>query len=185
MKLTLAAAAGLLILGACQSHNDWRTYKSSRAAFGEALVVLQTLDEPELTEDQRFVQQVAGTGLFEVETSRLALERNVSGPVRDFAQMMLEDHARASLELRDLLRRKALEAPAVEAPAGAGELARLGDEDFERAYLESQRVAHEEAIRGLESCAAEDVDADRQAFAQRLLPVLRVHCRELDHILGR
>lgn len=184
MKLTLAASAGLLVLGACQSAGDWESSKASRAAFGDAMSVLQTPAEPVLTEDERFLLQVTGTGLFEVETSRLALDRDVSEPVRAFAQMMLDDHARASLELRDLLRRKEIAAPAVDGPAPTVELSRLGDEEFERAYLETQRVSHEQAIRDLEACIAdeENADADRQAFAHRLMPLLRVHSRELDHI---
>lgn len=184
MKFTLAATAGLLVLGACQGPGDWDSSKASRAAFGDAVNVLQTPSEPVLTENERFVLQVSGSGLFEVETSRLAVERNVSEPVRAFAQMMLDDHARASQEMRDLLRRKDIAAPAVDGPAQADELSRLGDEEFERAYLEVQRVSHEQAIRDLESCVADEqnADADRQAFAHRLLPFLRVHSRELDHI---
>jgi putative membrane protein len=183
VKPSLVAAAGMLVLGACHSPNDWRTYKASRAAFGEAPGFSLAQDEPVLTEDQRFVQEVACGVLFEVDCSRLALSRNVSEPVRAFAQMMLEDHARASLELRDLLQRKAIDVPPLEGSPRADELARLGDEEFERAYLDAQLAAHEEAIRDFEEFAEADEDEDRRAFVQRLLPVLRVHWRELDHML--
>lgn len=190
VKPSPAAIAGLLILSACQTGHDWRTYNVSRAAFGEAPDGLQGSVQSSVeavpTEDELFVQNAAANGLFAVDGARLALSKDVTDPVRRFARMMIDDHARATAEYRDFLRRKALAAPVAESSARLDELAALEGASFERAYLESERVSHAEAIRFLEQCGGEeeeDVDADKQALAQRLLPTLRVHVRELDHIL--
>ncbi len=50
--------------------------------------------------DRRFAQQVAMNDLFEIEASRLAMQRARQGPIRDLAQAVSTDHLQSSQELK-------------------------------------------------------------------------------------
>src|SRR5438552_6641894 len=62
--------------------------------------------KPLSAHDREFTEKAAQGGLLEVETSRLALRKNVTGADREFADMMIADHGKANRELEDLVRSK-------------------------------------------------------------------------------
>ncbi len=49
---------------------------------------------------QDFVNMAAVGGMFEVQSSQLALNKTQDNRVRDFAQHMIQDHTQASEKLR-------------------------------------------------------------------------------------
>src|SRR5262249_50795902 len=100
-------------------------------------------------QEQDFVTKAANGGKFEVEASQIALQKTISGPHRDFAQMMVEDHGRANRELEVLARNKGLEVPAevdAEHARKLEDLREVDGKDFEQRYHEMQIKAHEDAI---------------------------------------
>jgi putative membrane protein len=134
-------------------------------------------------DDRKFVTQAAQGGMFEVRSSRLALEKNTSAPTRDFAQMMLDDHGKANRDLERLVSKKGgtlADELDAEHQARIDELSRLEGREFERKYHDAQVKAHDQAIRLFERCSRECDDQDLRAFANRLLPKLRDHRKHLD-----
>lgn len=133
--------------------------------------------------DREFVTKAAQAGLFEVESSKLALDKNVSPAMRDFAKMMIKDHEAAHGELRDIAKRKNIEVPKDLDGEHAGrvaELSRLDDQQFERRYREMQVLAHEDAVTLFERGSRELRDAELRAFAVETLPVFEKHMRHLE-----
>lgn len=140
-------------------------------------------DAGQLTEDVREVILTATTdGMLEVEAARLAESRAQTEPVRQFARMMAEHHARANEELAALAERKHVELPASLDDEAQDELEGLRDEigrDFDEEYLDLMIDEHQRVIRQLEREAKrKGNDADIQQWASQTLPTLRSHLDE-------
>lgn len=193
--LTLTALA----LCACRSHSERQGDSYGKheqhapmidSHYGDAApreASAPHADTAMVERDERdFVLQAANGGRFEVESSQLALQKSISGPHRDFAQMMVEDHGRANRELEVLARGMGISLPADVEGALAQKLEDLQEADgkeFEQRYHEAQLQAHEDAIALFERAARECEDPALKSFAQKQLPTLREHQREL-HGLG-
>ncbi|MGS5087033.1 DUF4142 domain-containing protein [Hydrogenophaga sp. A37] len=129
--------------------------------------------------DQEFLEQAAQNGLAEQSASRLALTKARDQRVRDFAQRMVDEHARVDTELQTLARSKDYTPPKEPSMLQKGKellIANLGDESFDRRYVSQMGVeAHESNVRLFEAAAREARDPDVKAFATKHLPALRDH----------
>ena len=133
-----------------------------------------------------FVALVAPSNLFEIESSQLALDRPVSPAVKDFARRMVEDHAAAGVRFREVVAVARVSAPPEKLDARRiaqiESLRAASDAQFEKAYLDLQRKAHDEAVALFEGYAAGGENAALRAFAAELLPRLREHRAALDKL---
>ncbi|WP_274423179.1 DUF4142 domain-containing protein [Chelativorans sp. YIM 93263] len=137
------------------------------------------IDTPAVTAStpEEFVTMAAHSNMFEIESSRIALERAQDPDIRDFAQQMIDDHTTASEELT-----QAAEADGItDIPQTLDErhqqlMERLQDASadiFDNRYLQMQITAHEEAIALFESFATEE--GALGDFAEATLPTLQEH----------
>jgi putative membrane protein len=136
-------------------------------------------------DDKTFAQEAIAGGRFEVESSRIALDKSSSGKIRDFANMMIADHGQANQELENLARTKGLSIPtalAADMQAKLDELRQLGGDAFDTRYREMQIDAHDEAIRLFRKASNDAQDKDLRAFASKTLPTLQKHRDRLDEI---
>jgi putative membrane protein len=124
-----------------------------------------------------FVQQAAVSDQFEIETSRLALQRSNHPQIRELAEMLIRDHTASANELM------ALPEGSTRISGGLDEshqrkLVQLtgyhGDE-FNRWYVQMQVEAHEEAVRLFQAYAENGQVPVLKAFAQKHLPRLQLH----------
>lgn len=183
MKRTLTCALLALPLATgCWGDGHESTTTMTRARIEDGRKPLS--EQPTIVMlDKEFVEKAAQAGLFEVESSKLALDKQVSAATRDFAQMMIRDHEAAHGELVDIARRKSIEVAKDldgENRGRIAELSRLDDQQFEQRYREMQVVAHEDAITLFERGSRELRDAELRAFAVETLPVLERHLRHLE-----
>lgn len=138
--------------------------------------------------DNDFFKDAATSGMLEVESSQLALERAQSEQVRDFARMMIEDHTEANAELRLMASQKNVELPKQMGKRNRGlveELRQTSGRDFDRAYMQAQVAAHQETITRYEAAAKNSNDSDIQRMAQRTLPTLREHLHMAQRVSDR
>jgi putative membrane protein len=126
-----------------------------------------------------FAETASAAGNFEVESSKLALERSKDAKVRAFAQMMITDHQKAAEKLKAI-------APAdVTAgldATGKTDLDRLrgaAADRFDATYVAEQTVAHQKAVDLFNGYAKAGDNRALKAFAQETLPTLEKH---LDHV---
>lgn len=126
---------------------------------------------------------VTSSNLFEIETSRLALTRSQSKPVKEFADQMMGDHRRAANRTRQVLGEiGASPPPAMLEPAHQQQLDALKaaeNQQFDQAYIEAQYTAHVEAIAIVRDYARTGDNERLKALAGKALPMLQGH---LDHV---
>lgn len=137
------------------------------------------------SEDLEFAAKAAEGGLFEVESSRLALQKNVSNGCREFAQMMVDDHGKGNQKLQDLVAKKGGTLSSELSRACQNELEelrKLEGREFERRYHDAQVKAHDDAIKAFEDAARNCRDEELRHFASDTLPTLREHRRRLDDL---
>jgi putative membrane protein len=60
---------------------------------------------------QTFVDKAAAGGLFEIQSSELALKMSKSGEIKSFAQMMVQDHGKANAALETVAKKEGLKVP--------------------------------------------------------------------------
>jgi putative membrane protein len=142
--------------------------------------------EPALAEDTMlptsapgYMEMAASSDMFEIESSRLALQRSRHPAVRSFAQMMIADHSRTSSEMMAAARQIGLAPPPPRMlPHHMDMLERLRvapHGDFDRMYKHEQIMAHEEAL-GLHRNFADRGDAPPfRALAARAVPIIEAH----------
>lgn len=134
---------------------------------------------------QDFVNQAASSGMFEVQSSELALERAGSDEVKDFARMMIRDHGELNEQLKAVAAAKGLTVPAeIAGPPAQHMEAVMGAEgdSFDQAYLDHQAQAHAEAIALFEPWAEQTDDTDMAALAQKAVQHIRTHQETLEKI---
>ncbi|MFC3713715.1 DUF4142 domain-containing protein [Sphingoaurantiacus capsulatus] len=132
-----------------------------------------------------FIDTASSIGAFEVVASKLALERGVGGEVKTFAEKVIADHTAANDELTALI--ATMNPPMAQPKDLNGKYKGLFQTLNEagpgnastRAYVDSQRVAHNEAVALFTAYAQGGDNAQLQAYARKYLPALQAH---LDHI---
>lgn len=137
------------------------------------------------SQDQQFVLDAAGGGLYEVQSGQKALLKSTDANVKMIAQHMVDDHTKANTALMALAQRKGIPAaslvPNADQVGKLGKLDNLNGAEFDREYLSQQRAAHEDTIAKFQAEASNGFDRDLRDFASATLPTLRGH---LDMING-
>lgn len=126
-----------------------------------------------------FTAQAAFGSMFEIESSKLALERGKSGQVKAFAQKMVDDHSAAAVRFKEamLAARLAMPPDKLDARRKAilDELAAKHGDDFDKAYIEAQYEGHVETVELFKGYSQAGEDTRMRAFAAELLPTLQAH----------
>lgn len=132
---------------------------------------------------QQFAQTMAASDAYEIESSRLALERIERGPLRDFAQQMVNDHQRSTTQLRTAADGIAVN-PAMQPQQQAmmTELRAAEGDGFAQLYRTQQTRAHEMALANLRSYANTGDNERLKAFAARTAPVVENHLQMLRNM---
>jgi putative membrane protein len=134
-----------------------------------------------------FVKIAASSDQFEIQSSRLVLQKTRSQKVKRIAQHLIADHTKSSNEMKAILASQNIPAPPPALlPHQQEMLDRLHNErHMSHAYLEEQEKAHEEAIRMFETYSTTGKDPALRDFAARTLPTLRQHYQMVEQALGK
>jgi hypothetical protein len=98
-------------------------------------------------------------GTAEVELARLAKDHAASGEVKQFAQMMIDDHTKEGEQLKQVASTYAIPQDATSDDTHKDlmdKLAKLRGADFDKQYMDAMVDDHEDAVRGLRSRVEED-----------------------------
>ena len=126
-----------------------------------------------------FVKNAAIAGLFEIQSSELALRKRESQD-RRFAKRMIHDHERASQQLKHIVRADHIDA---QVPTQLDDqhqkmLQQLQGESgraFEKDYDKMQQQGHQEAVSLFQDYAQSGDNPALKRWAQRTLPTLQHH----------
>lgn len=134
---------------------------------------------------EQFVKKASVSNLFEIETSKLALDRARNAKVKEFAQQMINDHTKAGEELKVSVQKSDVDSEfiATELDSSRAEklenLKETSGERFDQQYIETQVEAHDEAVSLFQDYVQNGEDKTIQQFAEKTLPTLKQH---QDHV---
>jgi len=129
--------------------------------------------------DKSFMIDAAEADHAVINASKLALEKNRSPAVKDFAEAMIGDHTTVGDTLTQLATSKNLtlpDGPSVMQKTKIAVLSKLDGATFDKQYASIIGVsAHEDAVKLFSDAAANAKDPDVKQFAAQTLPTLQHH----------
>jgi predicted outer membrane protein len=144
-------------------------------------------DPASVTEPQEFVDMATVSNMFEIESSKIALEKAARPETKTFAQHMIDDHTKAGEEMK-----KAADADGMKLPtalddkhrAKVDRLSGLSGDAFDASFLPEQVAAHEEAVSLFTSYANNGAPGALKDFASKTLPTLQGHLEQVQKVAG-
>lgn len=184
--ILMTAAVGSLALAGCGKPADEQRAAGQEnevanvvqdvagAAVGVATGATAAVDA------EGFVRDAAISGMYEIESSKLALTRAKSPDVKKAAQMIIDDHTAAAAKLKALVDSGKAPGPL---PGALDErrkgmldnLVGASAADFDDRYLDQQTMAHHEALIAFNGYKQMGGNPDLKAFANEAAPVLEKH----------
>jgi putative membrane protein len=122
--------------------------------------------------DRNFLEKAAKAGMKEVSISQAAIARLVNPQVKQFAQMIVNDHSGANAELTALAAAKGVTLPVKETKYEEKWSKKTNEVDED--YMEEMVSDHKDNVDLFEE-AAKSKDPEIAAFAAKTLPKLQQH----------
>ncbi len=137
------------------------------------------------TED--FVLQAASSDMFEIESSKLAMERATDDKTKAFAEQMVNDHQKTTNELKELVSGGNVNAQIptqmIDAhQAMLDDLKEAEADEFNEEYLSAQEDAHEQAVDLFTRYGSEGENAELKAWAAKTAPALEHHLQMVEQM---
>lgn len=137
--------------------------------------------------DQTFTTKAAQGGLAEVQTGQLVEQKASSQQVKDFGQMLVQDHTKANQQLRQIAQKDNLNVPSQPSQDEKSEMQKLqglSGSQFDHQFLQAAVEDHKKDIDLFQNEASSGDNADLKAFAQNTLPVLKKHLQMAQSLSG-
>jgi len=197
---TLILSASVLFLASCgngtnnqdstdsaKAANDStiNTMKDSTAAMNNADTGAHYSSTPLEKSDGDFVVNAADGGMTEVAASQLAQSSATDERVKNFANMMVQDHTKAGDQLKKLAAAKSLtlpSAPSDKHQKAVDDLGKKKGADFDKAYVKMMLSDHKDAVDMFKKEADKAKDADLKTWATSTLPTLQMHLDSIKAI---
>jgi putative membrane protein len=169
-KLGLAIALPLLLLAPQVSAQPG---KADKPEAGQKAAAKMSAEE--------FLTKTAKANQFEIDASKLAIEKAKSKEVKDLAQGLASDHTAAGEKLKAAVQADGkLTLPKDDKPDAkhAKTLEKLKDasgEAFDRAYLDAMLSGHKESLERYRGYAASGDNVHLKKFAEEIAPIVQAH----------
>ncbi len=141
-------------------------------------------------QDRTFITEAAAGGMAEVELGRLATQKASRSEVKEFGQMMVDDHSKANTQLTKIAQGEGITPPATlkaEDKATQDHLSKLSGEAFDRAYIQHMVKDHQEDVAVFRKQSTAAANSEVKQFASSTLPTLEKHlqrAQEIEQIVG-
>ncbi len=135
-----------------------------------------------------FAVMAANGGMLEVQLSELALQKDPTPAIREYASMMVEDHKKANEDLKALAAQKNITLPATlgeDNQEAYNDMAKLSGTDFNKKYVDKMLSSHQKTVDLFKEAADDNDDAELKAFAAKTLPTLQMHLDKIKTIEDR
>lgn len=168
--LTVTASAGVLAQST-MSHN----------MSGGAPGAMASMPAPSPAD---YVKMAGAGDLYERQSSQLVLQTSKDAKIRQFAQMMVTQHAKSTADVKAAAARsKVMAPPPMLMPDQADMIAQLTaarGTDRDALYVSQQRTAHDKALALHQSFAANGSAAPLKMAAAKIVPVVQHHIEMLQ-----
>ncbi|MGW8137157.1 DUF4142 domain-containing protein [Sphingomonas zeae] len=132
-----------------------------------------------------YVKAAGMSDLYEITSSKLALQKSRNDDVRRFAQMMIDHHTQTTAATVRAAKQDGLKPMPPKlggAEASIGELRRASADGFDRLYIGQQLPAHQAALDLHQSFAANGDRPALKASAQAAVPIVQQHIQMLQQM---
>ncbi|MFE8583007.1 DUF4142 domain-containing protein [Sphingomonas sp. NCPPB 2930] len=132
-----------------------------------------------------YVKAAGMSDLYEITSSKLALQKSRNADVRRFAQMMIDHHQQTTAATVQAARQDGLRPTPPRlggAQASIGELNRASGDAFDRLYIGQQIPAHQAALALHQGFAANGDKPALKASAQSAVPIVQQHIQMLQQM---
>lgn len=183
MRTVLLLTAASLALAACNSNSDTPAGEATMAADNVDAGVTSPDMAPatgaQAAGNQQFVDTVAASDLFEIQSSELAQNKATSKAVKDFATMMIDQHTKSSADLKQAALAASPSLPVAPRLTAAQQAdldaLRNATGDFDKQYVQKQVAAHEAARSLLSDYSAVGTPGPLRDFASKAVTVVTGH----------
>jgi len=137
------------------------------------------------TSAQDFVTKASIANEFEIESSKLALDKSQNNDIKSFAQRMVDDHTKTGDKLKNVLKNSASNAqPATSLDDKHQKLLdtlnAANGKSFDDQYVNIQTDAHKEAVSLFTDYSQTGTDSALKTFATETLPTLKKHLKHVE-----
>jgi putative membrane protein len=133
----------------------------------------------DVTKAPNFVTLVAASDMFEVQSSKIALQRSTDAGVKRFAQMMIEAHTKTTAKLKSLIAGESDLSPPTALPsdlqAKLDTLGSVSPADFDKTYLDDQVDGHQSTLNVMQRYAKDGDQEPLKQFAADTAPIVQQH----------
>jgi putative membrane protein len=139
----------------------------------------------EQREEWRFLKQAAASGRFELDASRLALQRSNDARVRALAATLVNHHTGAQPRLEQMLGVRSMAPPMLsnDQRKALNRLGRLHGAKFDREWMEAVGLrSQQEGVATYEKAAQAAGDPALRAWIEQVLPTLRWQLEAAERI---
>lgn len=189
MRTTLLLAVALVAIPGCQ--RDQAKVVADSAAIPPAPSA-ETTSAPAL-DDPTIVAIFDAANTFDIETSRLALEKSQNADVRALAQQFVNDHTTVRQQGRDLAARLGVSPPTLEPgpmsqdhATAMTELRSRAGADFDRAYVAREVRYHDQVIQAILNDLLPAIqNAELRAMVNQVAPAFQAHHTAAQNLQAR
>jgi len=132
--------------------------------------------------DSSALKDMAQANIAEVEAGKMALDKAQDPKVKQFAQMMVDDHSKGLKEVQQVADSKGLKLPTepdMSQKAEAKSLSKLSGADFDKQYMAKAGVSdHRQVHEKLQKISKDAKDIDVKGLATKMLPVVERHLEQ-------
>jgi len=200
---TLIISAGVCLFASCGSGSGSQDSTDSAKAINDSTI--NTMNDSSNTmapggdtthysstplekADGHFVVNAADGGMTEVAASQLAQSSATDQRIKDFANMMVNDHTKAGDQLKKLAAAKNLVVPATisdKNQKNIDDLSKKTGTDFDKAYVNMMLKDHKKVVDMFKKEGDDAKDPDLKSWVNSTLPTLQMHLDSIKAIADK
>jgi putative membrane protein len=180
---TLPVLAVILALAACGRSDRPQAMAEQEARNQPHEGSVTVAPPPAVPSAADFVAKASATDLFEVQSGQAAQDRASNPLVKAFAANLVRDHTKSSQELKKAVAESGHSIPTSaaappELQTATASLAAAAPADFDRAFMQAQVKAHQQALALLQAYAQDGDVPSLKAFAAEAAGVVQHHLKD-------
>lgn len=181
-KLFLAtfALSATMMVFSCKQEPKAEDTKESAEELNDAATANDSVGNAK-EHDSDYLIAAAETDMMEIELGKLALSKTANAKTKELANMMIDQHTKASAKLKPFAETKQIILPSGLTDKGKEhyeDLNKKSGKDFDEAYADMMVKGHEDAIAKMKDASEDAEDAEIRKWAADMLPTLNTH---LEH----
>jgi len=129
-------------------------------------------------DDAEFMKTAAHSDQNEIQQSKMALQKGVTGMAKEMANKMIADHTKSTADLKKIAAKKGVTLPTdmdAEHKAMAPAMQKLSGKEFEQRYMTQMQADHQKTANTMRAHEQMTKDAELKAFIAKTVPVVEQH----------